>query len=232
MHGAEGLCVLFQRGQSMSTTRHRAATVHYPESDGKPVAETDVHRDWMFRIIELLKLFFSGRHVYISGNLLIYYVEGNPKKSVAPDVFVVLNCDPARRRIFKVWEEGKGPSFILEVTSKKTRRQDLGAKKEIYAHLGVAEYFLYDPLAEWMHPSLQGFRLVEGIYAPLGLDERESLVSEQLGITFRLEAGQLLLVETATGQRLLNGIERAQDAETRLARVEEELAQLRAERNR
>src|SRR5262249_26677080 len=104
----------------MRTKRHPSAEVEYPESDGKPMAETDVHRDWMFRIIELLKFFFTGKMVYVSGNLLIYYVEGDPKKSVAPDVFVVKNCEPRRRRIFKIWEEGRGPVFVLEVTSKKT----------------------------------------------------------------------------------------------------------------
>src|SRR5712692_4479989 len=151
----------------MNRNPRPTAEVIYPESDGKPMAETDVHRDWMVRIIELLKFFFLGKHVYVSGNLLIYYVEGDPKKSVAPDVFVVKNSDPGRRRIFKIWEEGIGPVFVMEVTSKKTRRQDLGAKKELYAQLKVAEYFLYDPLAEWLKPALQGYRLVNGDYVLL-----------------------------------------------------------------
>jgi len=211
----------------MRTKRHTPAKIYYPESDGKPMAETDAHRDWMVRIIEIIKICFMGKRVYVSGNLLIYYVEGDPKKSVAPDVFVVKNCDPGRRRIFKLWEEAKSPSFIMEVTSKKTRRQDLGVKKETYARLRVGEYFLYDPLAEWMQPALQGFRLVEACYVSLNLKEPNGLASEQLGITFRLEAGQLALFETATGQRLQTGLERAQAAETRLARVEEELARLR-----
>src|SRR5713226_1522423 len=136
----------------MRTKQHTAAKVYYPESDGKPMAETDVHRDWMVRIIELLKFFFLGKRVYVSGNLLIYYVDGDPKKSVAPDVFVVKNSDPGRRRVFKIWVEGRGPNFVLEVTSKKTRRHDSGSKKEKYAQLKVAEYFLYDPLAEWLKP--------------------------------------------------------------------------------
>src|SRR5438128_1762997 len=94
----------------------------YPESDGKPTAETDVHRDWMVQLIELLKFLFSGLRVYVSGNLLVYHVEGNPRRSFAPDVFVVKDCDP-RRRTYKIWEEGKSPNFVLEVTSKKTRRE-------------------------------------------------------------------------------------------------------------
>jgi Uma2 family endonuclease len=208
----------------MRTKRQAPAKVYYPESDGKPMAETDVHRDWMVRIIELLKFFFLAKRVYVSGNLLIYYVEGDPKKSVAPDVLVVKNSDPGRRRIFKIWEEGIGPVFVMEVTSKKTRRQDLGSKKELYAQLKIAEYFLYDPLAEWLKPALQGYRLVNGDYVLLQPCEDGGLASEQLGITFRLEGDDLALFETATLRRLRSGAERAQE-------LEEELARLRVERD-
>ncbi|HEV2946469.1 MAG TPA: hypothetical protein VGX70_03780, partial [Gemmataceae bacterium] len=61
------------------------------------MAESDLHRDWMVRIIELLVAHFAGQKVYVSGNLLIYYVEGDPRKCVAPDAFVVKDCDPRRR---------------------------------------------------------------------------------------------------------------------------------------
>src|SRR5713226_5574893 len=100
----------------MRTKRKAPAEIYYPESDGKPMAESDVHRDWMVWIIESLRFFFLGQRVYVSGNLLIYYVEGDAKKSVAPDVFVVKDCDPKRRKIFKVWEEGKAPNFAMETT--------------------------------------------------------------------------------------------------------------------
>jgi len=189
------------------------------------MAETDVHRDWLFRIIELLRLFFTGQWVYVSGNLLIYYVEGDPKKSVAPDVFVVKHCDPRQRRNFKVWEEGRGPAFVLEVTSKKTRRQDLGTKKEKYAQLGVVEYVFYDPLAEWLRPVLQGLRLVDGNYVPLGPADGTGLVSQQLGITFRLENGALCLFNTTTRERVRTAAEQLQE-------LQEELARLRTGRNR
>jgi len=210
----------------MKAKRQTPTKVHYPESDGKPMAETDVHRDWMFRIIELLKFFFQGKWVYVSGNLLLYYVEGDPKTSVAPDVFVVKNSDPRRRRVFKIWEEKVGPVFVMEVTSKKTRHQDLGRKKEIYAQLGVAEYFLYDPLGEWLKPALRGYRLVNGEYLLREAGADGSLVSEQLGMIFRLEGADLALFDTATGKRLKSA------AEQRVQDLEEELARLRAERNR
>lgn len=188
------------------------------------MAETDVHRDWMFRVIDILKAFFSGQWVYVSGNLLIYYVEGDPKKSVAPDVFVVKGCDPRQRRNFKVWEEGKGPAFALEVTSKKTRRQDEGTKKEKYAVLGVVEYFLYDPLAEWLKPALQAFRLLNGVYTPVESEPDGGLKSRMLGITFRHEDGALALFNTATGEQL-------KTARDQVEELQEELARLRAGQN-
>ncbi|WP_343423473.1 hypothetical protein [Candidatus Amarolinea dominans] len=81
----------------------------YPESDGKPMAESDLHREIMFWIIHLLQRFFAGQRVYVSGNLLIYYEQGNPRKSVAPDCFVVWG-----------WKRGCGPSTSC---GKKARRR-------------------------------------------------------------------------------------------------------------
>ncbi|MBM3243023.1 hypothetical protein FJZ31_42740, partial [Candidatus Poribacteria bacterium] len=73
-------------------------TIIYPESDGEPMAETDIHRKIMIDFIELLSNHFRSRaDVYVSGNLLLYYEEGNPKVSVAPDVFVVFGVKKRMR---------------------------------------------------------------------------------------------------------------------------------------
>jgi hypothetical protein len=42
----------------------------YPTSDGRPMAETDLHRDEMVDGIETLRMFHSGQQVYVSGNIL------------------------------------------------------------------------------------------------------------------------------------------------------------------
>ncbi len=152
-------------------------------------------------------------------------------------MFVVKDCDPGRRRIYKIWEEGKPPDFILETTSKKTAREDAGKKKTLYAQLGIAEYFLYDPLREWLDPPLRGYRLVDGEFVRLEPDQSGGIASEQLGLTFRLVNGELALFVTQTGERLKTGDERAVEAEARAAQeaaarraLEDELARLRAER--
>jgi Uma2 family endonuclease len=244
----------------MGVTMHasritKAPPIDYPASDGKPMAETDLHRDWMIKNIQRLERFFSGQRVYVSGNLLIYFEKGNPRKSVAPDTFVVKNCKPGRREIFQTWKEGRTPNFILETTSKTTRREDRGKKKTIYAQLNVGEYFLYDPRGDWLDPPLQGFRLVNGNYEPIPPDADGGIVSQELGVRFVLENGDLTMFDVATGERLLSQEElakqemlradqakhraeeekrradeekrRADQAERRAKVLEEELARLR-----
>jgi len=114
--------------------------VNYPESDGKPMGETDDHRQEMVRHIEVLGDFYQGQNVYVSGNLLVYYVPGNPRKYVVPDAFVAKGISPRARRVYKIWLEGKAPDVVIETTSRKTRRKDTVQKPELYAHLGVKEY--------------------------------------------------------------------------------------------
>lgn len=75
----------------------------YPSSDGLPIAESDAARDYLVYAIEALKLHFQHRSdVYVSGNLFIYYVQGNPKAIVAPDVFVVFGVENKKRLSYKV----------------------------------------------------------------------------------------------------------------------------------
>ncbi len=203
------------------------APIHYPELTTECMPESDLHRDWMFRVIELLSLFFSGRRVYVSGNIFIYYLEGNPYSSVAPDVFVVKNCEPRKRRIFKIWEEKRTPSFAMEMTSQSSQRQDIDEKMKLYERLRVPEVFLFDPLGEWLEPRLIGYRLVRGEYQLIR--SRNGVASIQLGITFRLEGDQLALFETATGRRLQTGLEQAAAAREQAAVAQDQTAQAHAE---
>ena len=152
-----------QDGDGMKTGA-AAKPVIYPEGDGKPMAETPVHRDELIRLIQTLQDAFAGRaDVYVSGNMMLYYEEGNPRASASPDVFVVIGVPKLpERRVYKVWEEGAPPTVVMEITSRSTRREDLHKKWELYIRLGVREYILYDPLGEYLRPPLQGFRLVAG----------------------------------------------------------------------
>ena len=177
--------------------------VFYPESDGQPVAETDVHRDLMIDLIAMLREYFhDDPHVYISGNLFLYYQEGDPRRVVAPDVFVVKGIPGGRRRIYKLWEEGRPPDVVFELTSPSTRNEDRRTKHDLYARLGVAEYFLFDPLDEYLRPPFQGYRLDQGDYVPLRTAEDGSLWSAVLGLELHVRGERLRLFDPA-GQRWL-----------------------------
>ena len=141
------------------------AAIDYPSSDGKPLAENDAQLHAIHYAFGVLRLYFSHRpDVYVSADLLMYYEEGNTRVSVAPDTFVVFGVEDRVRMNYKVWEEGKGPDFVLEVASPSTWREDVETKPEVYARLGVREYFLFDPWGDYFSPRLQGYRLVDGVY--------------------------------------------------------------------
>jgi Uma2 family endonuclease len=213
----------------MDTTTN--VVVDYPESDGEPMAETELHRDGMIYLIEVLKQRYRGQRVHVTGNLFLYYVEGRPKMSVSPDVFVVLDCEPRRRRVFKTWEEGRTPDVVFELTSSGTKRCDLREKPRIYADLEVAEYFLFDPLGDYLSPNLRGFRLVEGEYVAIEADAEGRLECVTLGLVLRLVDGELRLFDAVTGERLLERWE-ALEASREAERTAREAAEAEVERLR
>ncbi len=174
---------------------------YLPESDGKPMAETDLHRLLMIALLHALEEFFRVNPlVYVSGNIFIYYPdEAGVLQSVAPDIFVVFGVAKGERRIYDLAEEGKAPEVVIELTSRSTKVEDLVTKHYIYGRLGVREYFLFDPYCETVQPALTGFRLKGGEYVPI---TGTRLHSEALGLDLVSEQGLLRLYDPKTGQRL------------------------------
>ena len=214
--------------------------LYYPESDGKPMGETEIHiREIMYVFQALDDHLRHVPDVYVGADLLLYYEEGNPKMFVVPDVFVTLGVPRGERRIYKLWQEGRPPSIVVEITSDSTRNEDVVKKKALYERLGVEEYVLHDPLGDYLNPPLQAFRLVMGRYQAVPLESGDSFQSRTLGITFRMEGRGVRLLDTATGELILShdevreasrAMQEKLSAETQARRAaEEELAQLRAE---
>lgn len=162
--------------------------VYYPESDGKPMAETPEHLDAMLYLIGALQTYFARRpDVYVGGNQFMYWIEGNPNHRVAPDVYVgfgIAKTPP--RPVWKVWEEGKAPDVIMEVTSQSTSQEDLGKKYRLYERLGVKEYFLVDITREYLSEPLILYRLqgTEFVRVPSEqpAEQEWRVYSEQLGL--------------------------------------------------
>ena len=209
------------------------AAVEYPSSDGRPLAENDAQLAAILYAVAVLRTHFAGRgDAYVSGDLLIYYEEGSPRASVAPDVFVVFGVQDRMRMSYKVWEEGKGPDFVLEVASPGTWREDVGPKRRLYARLGVEEYWLYDPLGEHLSPVLQGYRLAGGAYErqPLleSLDGRLALRSETLGLDLWVKGGEMRFRDPVAGLDLLGHCEEHAARRSAELRAEREAAARKA----
>jgi Uma2 family endonuclease len=135
----------------MSVSQQRQA-VFYPYSDGKPMAESPEHLQTMVYLIAALQAYLAGREdVYVAGNQFMYWIEGNPRQRVAPDIYVVFGV-PKRpwRPTWKVWEEGKAPDVIFELTSRSTAGEDMYRKYRLYQRLGVKEYILVDVLRDYL----------------------------------------------------------------------------------
>ena len=150
---------------TQQATRPLNAEIDYPTSDGRPMGETDLHRSIMFDAIESLKQHYAGQQVYVSGNILLFYEKGNRRRHISPDVLVVKGLEQRDRKNYLLWEEGRPPQMVIEVTSESTREEDVRDKFAIYRDkVQIREYFLFDPRGEYLQPALQGYRLVGGQY--------------------------------------------------------------------
>jgi len=209
--------------------------MEYPTSDGQPMAETTLHRKIMADLIEALERHFAGvPDVWVGGNLFLCYRKGDPSAALAPDVLLAKGVTKWDRPNYLLWEE-TAPSLVVEVTSRKTRREDLGKKKDVYERIGVEEYVLFDPYGDWLRPRLQGFGLEGGRYQPIAPAEDGSLASRATGLILRPEGERLRLFDPAAGKPVLwtDELEGARaEAEASLAGVEAALVEERAARRK
>ncbi len=203
----------------------------YPDTDGKPMAVSDLHRRILIRTLQVLDTHFEeDPEVYVSGDILMYYVEGDPRKSVAPDVLVTFGLGKKLRRTYKVWEEGKVPDFAMEFSSKNTYRDDLGKKLELYGLLGIQDYFLYDAEGLYLPSALMGFKLVDNVYVPISAGPTGGLHSAALGLDFHVDNVGLGIYDSVADEWLQTPAESALSlaeqeairAETAEARAEQE----------
>jgi Uma2 family endonuclease len=181
--------------------------VVYPESDGQPMGETGAHAEGWMDLVLVIRAWLADPSTYVGGNQFWYWVEGDTNQVFCPDVYVV----PGRgqlplRRVWKVWEEdGAVPALVIELTSKKTKATDLGAKRGLYEQLGVREYVMFDPFGDYLNPRLRMWRLEGDAFIEL----TGKLVSQVLlGAAFEGH-GPRLRLRGPDGSLLPGPIERA-----------------------
>jgi Uma2 family endonuclease len=202
----------------------------YPDSDGKPMGETDFHIAAIIWLREALQDAFADvPDVYVASNMLFYYEQGNPRGRRDPDLLVARGVGKHFRRSFRKWEEHTVPCVLFEISSEETWQTDLEDKRILYAKLGVAEYFLFDPEALYLDPPLQGFRLQNGVSVPMTPAADGSLTSEELGLRFLPEDGMLRVIDVRTGEPIPTREERAAQERERAAQEKQRADELAAE---
>lgn len=212
-------------------TKSAIPEIIYPCSDGEPLAETQQHVLAILMTLALLRLYLQDQPAVVFADQFLYYIEGNSKARVAPDVMVVFDIEKRLYGNYKIWEGQKTPAIIIEVTSAGTKDTDWNFKKTLYEQLGVTEYWLFDPYGEWIAGQLQGYRLNEdGVYKPIKDNCSDvlqlRLQSEEYLIGFyRLDNGDKLLTPEELYNAALDANQRA-DQEAQRADQEAQRAAL------
>ena len=205
------------------------ATDLYPETDGEPMAASDFHLEILIQLLQTLKAHFAEMtDVYVSGDILTYYTEGDPRSVIAPDVLIAFGIGQKLRHTYKVWEEGKVPDFVMEFSSKTTYQNDLTDKMTIYAALRIPNYFLYDAEALYLPSPLMGFRLIGDAYVPVPPSTDGGLHSDVLGLDFHIRDMRLAVYDPV-GKKWLQTPAEAHAARAETAEARAETAEARAE---
>jgi Uma2 family endonuclease len=206
----------------------------YPDSDGRPMGESDFHNIAMTLLREGIQDFFVLRSdIYVASNLLFYFEKGNPSGRRDPDVLVAKGVLGKHfRRSYRLWEEGVIPCTLFEIASEETWRVDLKEKRELYARIGVTEYFVFDPEGLFFEPRLQGFRLDNGVSVEMLPDTDGRLLSEQLGLRLTVEGNMIRLIDANTGEPVLTRREQVDREHDRAEREKQRADALAAELER
>ena len=189
----------------------------------------------MIQTMDILLWRYEDRpDVLVSGDNAIYYQQGNPRVHRSPDGFIAFGVDREailQENGYKVWEVGKPPDWVLEIASPSTARVDVGIKREIYASIGISEYWRFDASGgSYYGEPLVGEFLHDGQYRRFEIHTSEggAVWGHSPVLNLDIYAGDIRLhyFDPVTGEWLL-GLREAQaalqEARRRKWELEEEL---------
>ena len=188
------------------------------------------------------------RTVFVSSSTFLCYDPRNLNRRIQPDLYVAFGVEePAirdRDAGFLPWEVGKQPDFVLDLASVSTAQNDLTRKRDIYASMGIPEYWRFDATGgDFYGEPLVGEHLVDGIYESLPLsgepDGHPKGYSPVLGLTLAWVDGWFRIYDPSTGEysrtteeKLAAYYEQASLMERQQTRIDEEAAARRAAEER
>jgi Uma2 family endonuclease len=211
-----------------------------PFFEEESMPESIVHAQLVRYLVALLQWLFQGSLCAICENFAFLPPLEDPGPPVAPDIAVIKGVALRPLSSWRIGTTGPAPQVVLEILSAETWKKDLEEKPDIYARLGVHEYFAYDPnpspLAPATRERLFGWRrdALSGRMAPLVPNADGSLWSEELA-SFLVPDEQLLRLTDRHRQLRLTEAEaeaRARWAEAAARQAAERRAEALAEKLR
>ena len=172
-----------------------------PEGEDVPMPDGPIQMPLLNYTFNAFEFHLRHRDDVFVGTDNMLYAEGAPDPDgsvrplgLAPDVMVAFGVERRDRNSYVIWREGTPPAFVLEVASPSTWRRDRDVKPGLYASMGVAEYFLYDPLGGRLEPRVQGHVLRGGAYRALPMQRMDNgamgVWSEVMGLWAFLKGAQ------------------------------------------
>ena len=112
----------------------------------------------------------------VSSSTFLCYDPTNLNVRLLPDLYVAFGVEETAIRNrdagYLIWEVGKQPDFVLELASPSTARNDLYRKRDLYAQIGIPEYWRFDATGgDHYGIPLAGDKLVDGKYQPISLTD-------------------------------------------------------------
>ena len=138
----------------------------------------------------------------VCADVTIHYRKGDRDRAIVPDLFVALRAPPRAERLsYKLWQYPV-PDLAAEMLSKGTSEKDVCSKRNTYAHLGVREYWLFDPAGFQLSMPLVGYRLCAGRYRQIAADADGRRWSRVLGLDLHVRDDELRFRDPVTGEDL------------------------------
>ena len=188
-------------------------------------------------------------NTFINSGTFICYDPTDLNRRVGPDFYAAFDVDEQsirNRMTYLPWEAGKPPDFVLEVASPTTAENDLGPKRDIYAQIGITEYWRFDPTGGDLYgEALAGETLKNGIYQRLPInvepDGCPKGYSPVLELTLAWVNGEFRVYDEATAEYMSTYAEymktyqeleaKLENSQARVRQLEAELQRLRTPSN-
>lgn len=201
-----------------------------PETEPYTMHQYPIFRDLFPTLDMLIMRNRSPINTFINHDTFICYDPSDLNRRLSPDFYVSFGVDAQAvrdREGYLPWEAGKPPDFALEIASRTTAKNDLTHKRDIYAMIGITEYWRFDHTGgDFYGEPLYGETLIEGSYDPLPIttepDGHPKGYSEVLGLTLCWHNGDFRAYDENTGEYVKSPVEQALFAEDQAAVIDEQ----------